>query len=356
MIVVIVDFEEDINEFFSYIEREKRLSNYRIIVFHHPRICGKLKVIKNVTYIEKNAKSKLKMIRTMQQALFIIVDNYVVELGAIKLNPSKVCIQIWHANGALKKFGLASAHPYSQQDIGRFTSVYKQYDKILVGSEKMKSLFKDAFRIENDEIFMECGTLRTDKYFKQIAISGHLENALSVKNRKKILLYAPTYREGQNELKLKSTEMNKLKAEGYTLIIRTHPAIKSLIPDELKDFVVDGNDFQLHELLTLSDLLITDYSSIAMEFSILSKPIYFYCYDLDEYRERTGLISEFEKQVCSRIYKDTRALEEAILKDVVKAKDVQLFNEKWNKYTTGSACESLLSYVELRNKNYEISN
>lgn len=353
LIVIIVDFEDDINEFISYVDKENLINEYLIKIYYHPRIKGKLKVINNVEYIERKFSNKFKMIRYIQEALFIITDNYVVELGAIKLSPEKVCIQIWHANGALKKFGLASPYRYSTPDINRFKNVYKQYDKIVVGSRMMSKIFKDAFGIIEDDVLLKCGTLRTDKYFEQSSVSVKLEKALSHTKSKKVILYAPTYREWEHELKLNINEMNKLKTEGYTLIIRTHPAVKTTIPKEFNGFVVNGNDYYLDELLKVSDILITDYSSIAMEFSILKKPIYFFCYDMEHYREKTGLIDQFEDEVCSPIYKDTKTLQNAILDEVVQAEDVHIFNEKWNTYTSGNACASLVSYMELRKRKYE---
>lgn len=352
MVVVIVDFEEDINEFLSFIEREEPNNDYKITVFHHSRIKNKIKIIRNVNYIERNIFNKIKMIRIMQKSLFIVVDNYIVELGSIKLNSSKVCIQIWHANGALKRFGLNKSNEYSPQDIKRYINVYKKYDKIIVGSEKMIDVFRDSFAINEEDIFMKIGSLRTDKYFRDVE---HKTN-FKIGKSKKVILYTPTYRDTENELKLNINEMNKLKTEGYSLVIRTHPAIEVDLPKSLSDFVINGNEFSLQYLIEVSDILVTDYSSIAMEFSILNKPIYFYCYDLESYKKDTGLIKQFEKEICSPVYKDTPSLEEAILTKVVQASDVQIFNEKWNTYTTGDACESLLMYLELRKKKYEVTN
>ena len=352
MMVIIVDFEEDINELLSFIEKERVDSNYKITVYYHSRIKSKLKIIKSVNYIEKNFFNKIKMIKSIQKSLFIIVDNYVVELGSIKLNTSKICIQIWHANGALKRFGLNKSNEYSPRDIKRFINVYKKYDKIIVGSEKMIDVFRDSFAINEEDIFMKIGSLRTDKYFRE---AEHKTN-FKIDKSKKIILYTPTYRDTENELKLNINELNKLKTEGYSLVIRTHPAIEVDLPKSLSDFVINGNEFSLQYLIEVSDILVTDYSSIAMEFSILNKPIYFYCYDLELYKKETGLIKQFEKEICSPIYKDTPSLEEAILTKVVQASDVQIFNERWNTYTTGDACESLLMYLELRKKKYEVTN
>ncbi|SIT70973.1 CDP-glycerol glycerophosphotransferase, TagB/SpsB family [Edaphobacillus lindanitolerans] len=353
-IVILVDFEEDINELLGYLETHNLVGDFQITVYFNPRIRDKLMSHKDIRYREKKLWNTLGMVKEIQSCLFVILDNYVAEIGAMKWNASKTCIQIWHANGALKKFGLFNEDNYRYSDLKRYRNVYRRYDKILVGSSEMKGVFKKAFQVE-DGAFLETGTLRTDKYFRIPESDGKLSELLASKKDKQVVLYTPTYREGENHFAFTSEELEKWRERGYIFIVRAHPTVNFKVPDGLSDFLINGQEFLLHELLFAADILITDYSSIAMEFSLLNKPIYFYCYDIEQYRQSPGLIDGFEEQICSPIFKDAKALLEAVSGELVKPADVEAFNRRWNTYTDGSACASLLSFLELREKEHELS-
>ena len=65
------------------------------------------------------------------------------------------------------------------------------------------------------------------------------------------------------------------------------------------DFVVDvsSDQYEINDLLVVADYLITDYSSISYEFSLLQKPMIFFTYDLEEYKQSRGVLEGFEK-IC----------------------------------------------------------
>jgi CDP-glycerol glycerophosphotransferase (TagB/SpsB family) len=97
-----------------------------------------------------------------------------------------------------------------------------------------------------------------------------------------VILYAPTYRDhqlDQFELKLDLEKMYQELSDEYVLLLRFHPAIKSSLENNelYSNFVYDysSSRYDANELLLITDLLITDYSSIPYEFSLLNKPMIF---------------------------------------------------------------------------------
>src|SRR5699024_12508759 len=82
--------------------------------------------------------------------------------------------------------------------------------------------------------------------------------------------------------------MKKQLGENCHLLLKLHPAVE-LSSLNNNDFVTDvSSGYDINALLTVTDILITDYSSIPFEFSILNKPMIFFSYDLDDYKKERG--------------------------------------------------------------------
>ena len=137
---------------------------------------------------------------------------------------------------------------------------------------------------------------------------------------KKIILYAPTFRDEKKYnnvfdfLDLK--KFNDVLGEEYVLALRLHPKIKDFYQDDIEssENYVDCSDYPSEqELMMISDILITDYSSIMIEFAILDKPILFFVHDLDNYlNTERGFYYDFEKTVPGKIVYSSDELINAI--------------------------------------------
>ena len=124
----------------------------------------------------------------------------------------------------------------------------------------------------------------------------HLRNKLSLPNDKSIILYAPTWRETTNGGK--SYDLNppidwefwQRKLGGtYIILLRTHPYTTNLFNVKFNDFVRNYTDYpDVNDLLIVADILISDYSCIQLDQSILCKPQYCFGYDFDEYCSNRG--------------------------------------------------------------------
>ena len=122
---------------------------------------------------------------------------------------------------------------------------------------------------------------------------------------KKIVLYAPTFRDDEkynnvfNYLNL--DEFNRVLGDEYVLSLRLHPKIKDFYKEDIisKGSYIDASNYESEqELMLISDILITDYSSIMIEFVALDKPAIFFTYDLDSYlSNERGFYYDFEKTV-----------------------------------------------------------
>ena len=98
-------------------------------------------------------------------------------------------------------------------------------------------------------------------------------------------------------------------------------------------------------MLSIADYIITDYSAISIEASILEKPLYFYLYDLDEYQKTTGLNIDLKKEMPGCCFKNAKDLIKAIEKDNYDIENVKKFKTKYIDNLDGTSTEKLVKYI-----------
>jgi CDP-glycerol glycerophosphotransferase (TagB/SpsB family) len=285
----------------------------------------------------------------------IIVDNYFGFLAAVTFKAGVECIQIWHAVGAIKTFGLKDqslAHR-SNKAIERFKKVYKQFHKVVVGSDEMAFVFQEAFGISSDRL-LRTGIPRTDLFYnedKQQQIIDDLYRENPLLTRKKVILYAPTFRDSSLEnfeMKLDIDYLYRTLGDDYAIIVKLHPAIKNkhFLKNEYEHFVLDYSDYRdVNDLLLIADILISDYSSIPYEYSLLYKPMIFYAYDLEIYRQERGLWAEYEKMVPGPVVYTMEEIVKEIKTNRFDYERIRRFSSKWNKYSIGNASSEFVNYL-----------
>ena len=165
-------------------------------------------------------------------------------------------------------------------------------------------------------------------------------------------MYAPTYRDQELDRFKLAMNLDRMYAElsgEYVLVLRLHPAIKNVEDYNKKypDFVLNysSSEYDINELLIVSDILITDYSSILYEFSLLKKPMIFYAYDLDDYQAGRGLWEDYEQLVPGPVAKTTEEIIRAIQQNEFDIDEIEEFSHRWNKYSRGHSSENLVSYL-----------
>ena len=132
-----------------------------------------------------------------------------------------------------------------------------------------------------------------------------IKDRLGIPQSKKVILYAPTFREfsraddGRNALEI-PIDFSKWEAalgQEYVLLVTAHYEVAKLL-DELpkNDFVINAFKYPvLNDLIKASDILISDYSSIVFDYSIMERPIFCYGYDYDTYLAERGLYTDLEQ-------------------------------------------------------------
>ncbi|MBY7144669.1 CDP-glycerol glycerophosphotransferase family protein [Virgibacillus sp. NKC19-3] len=295
----------------------------------------------------------LKSIYHLATASNVLVDTYYGFLAAVNFRHGTTCIQLWHAAGAIKQFGLLdpSNEHRNEKAIDRFKQVYRRFDYTVVGSEAMANTFNKSFGLTNDRI-LRTGIPRTDILInnkEKQRIYQELKRSFPIIARKKVLLYAPTYRNEELSAYQLNLDIEKLYhelSEEYVLFIKLHPAISNKLREFYSDFIYDVSDFDdTNDLLLISDLLITDYSSIPFEYALLRKPMIFYAYDMDEYKVTSGLIEDYENQMPGPVVTSTDAIIQVIKEDDFDRNQINAFAAEWNEYSDGNSSIRLARFL-----------
>ncbi|MBF2475255.1 CDP-glycerol glycerophosphotransferase family protein [Listeria seeligeri] len=352
-VVFLISFEENPAAIIKQMELDKFTPN--TIIFYDPRI--------NVTNISrdflklkpKNIAQFIPLMFHLNTAKVVVTDNYFVELAGAKWRKGASCIQIWHANGALKKFGWEdkAAQKRTTADKKRFQAVYQRFTNVVVGSDEMALIFQKSFLLDEKQL-LKIGVPRTDYFFDKEKLKANYDwtfQSLNLSNRKQ-LLYAPTFRDDElqnTSLHLDIAEMERALGEEYQLILKLHPSISNDLEKLDSDFIVYvDKETPIETLLPVVDILITDYSSIPFEFALLEKPMIFYTYDLQEYNKARGLSDDYLETIPGPHVFTTTELIEEIKKASFDLEKVRQFAAKWNKYSDGHSSARFVSLLKER--------
>ncbi|WP_245251291.1 CDP-glycerol glycerophosphotransferase family protein [Virgibacillus litoralis] len=283
----------------------------------------------------------------------VIADNYYGFLAVTEFKANVQCIQLWHAAGAIKQFGLKdpSIQNRSPRAFERFQKVYHRFDYVVVGSERMASIFRKSFNISNEQI-LRTGIPRSDFFFDTVAkneAEKSLKQDFPVINGKKVILYAPTYRDNDlntTDLHLNIEKMYREFKDDYVLFLRLHPAVDGEYQNKFPGFVINVSSYHnMNHLLVISDILISDYSSIPFEYSLLNKPMVFYAYDFEDYAKIRGFWEAYDELVPGPVVKSTEALIDVIKSESFNMNQVSTFANQWNQYSNGYSSESLVKAI-----------
>ncbi len=282
----------------------------------------------------------------------VIVDNYFGFLAVTDFKENVTCVQLWHAAGAIKQFGLRdlSIENRPPSAFRRFKAVYSRFDYVVIGSDKMAAIFKEGFEIKEKQL-LRTGIPRTDFFFDHENLekaAQSLRRYFPIIDEKKVILYAPTYRDQElhvQELKMDIEKMYKYFHDDYVLFLSLHPAVKVDIENNHPDFAIDVTTYNINHLLVIADVLISDYSSIIFEYSLFNKPMVFFAYDIDEYAEERGFWEVYEELVPGPVAYNMDDLVEVIKNEAYDMSGVREFSEEWNRYSKGRSSEQLVRVV-----------
>lgn len=290
-------------------------------------------------------------IPVLTRAADLYVDNYYAFTAGVYRHRYQRVIQLWHAGGAVKAFGWGDPQTSerSASDQRRFQAVYNHITDFVVGSDKMGQVFADSYHVPVSRM-QPLGYPRSDRY-RQTGWIAATRTAIYEQHPElkgcELILYAPTYRAGV-QFDLPADFKALQLAPNQRLIIKLHPHLAqqaAAIAAQYPDLITTVPEFSTDELLTVTNTLISDYSSVIFDYALLPncQKMVFYVFDWQSFNQAVGLQADFEAWAPGPMVTTMAALNAELAKPVA-APRVAAFNQLWNTYNDGHATERTLAY------------
>jgi teichoic acid ribitol-phosphate primase len=251
----------------------------------------------------------------------VVVDDYFFAMYVIRPRSGTTFVQAWHGSGAFKKFG------YSVLDRGfgaddeliRRVAIHSNYDVCLVSSMSVAPYYAEAFRQPLDRFVSHLGIPRTDLFFdpeRVATAAARIRARYGIPPDRRVILYAPTFRgesvtRARFEDHLDLSILREELGEDHVVLVRLHPFIRDRagLGPALRDFAIDVSDWpDMNELMLVSDILVTDYSSAIYEFALLGRPIVFFAPDQEAYVRERGFYMDFPADAPGPVFERSREL------------------------------------------------
>lgn len=253
----------------------------------------------------------------------VFLEDYYKPIYGLNFRKETKVVQLWHACGAFKKFAFAALGSNDSNSLEFESAAHNMYTQVCVSAENLVPIYADSFNIDKRNI-IPVGVPRTDYLFnddKKSSIKNKvLKKYPDLRNTINIV-YAPTFRGSSAvryrfNLNLDWAMISSTLPPNYKLIIKLHPVVKEVyppIPDFVKDKVVLMPSAEsIDDLMVFCDCLITDYSSVIFEYSLLDKPLILFPYDIDTYFDERGFYYPYDEYAYGETVYNTYELIQAI--------------------------------------------
>lgn len=346
-----------------------RIKSNQIVMLSESResLSGNLKYIdeaidKERYHVEYNFKKRITTKRTTEEkkklckqlatARWILVDDFIPVMYPIPIRKGTEFIQVWHAMGAFKKVGFSRVGKAGGPSKGSLS--HKNYTGTIVSAEKIRKNYAEAFGIKEEKVHA-LGIPRTDVFFDkeyQAKKREELYARYPQMREKKVVLFAPTFR--GNGVKtahykyewIDFDEIKKAMGDEYVFLIKMHPFIQNQPESNLWDsFFVDiTSEREINDFLFVTDVLVTDYSSVIFEASLLNLPTIFFAPDLEEYVTTRDFYYPYETYTYGPVVRDTTELIEAVMHGKMDETKLNEFKEMFCSGCDGNSAKRFVEY------------
>ena len=276
-------FRDNIRTLYQYLVDNGYQDKYEIICASN-----------NFYHLKKD--KKVKYISIYNGLYYFLTSKYFFySFGKYPIKPTKkqMVVNLWHGM-PLKKIG--------NLENGMENIDYNFFTKLVSSSDLFTPIMKAAFNA-NDEQILLVGNIRNDELFEE--------------NKDKNIIWMPTYRNSKNYhdsqdaiiFSLDDLEFNRmnnlLAGYEYHLYIKLHPLEESHFKFKnnysnihmLSEDIISQNYGTLYKFLGTTSALITDYSSVFLDYYLLNRPVAFTINDYEEYKEKRGFVFEDVKSL-----------------------------------------------------------
>jgi len=285
----------------------------------------------------------IQQLFVLQSSKLVIIDynNFVIS-KFLHRKEVKV-LEIWHATAALKNFGNCVQRDYE----------IKNYDYAIANSDFYKGVYAQAFNLPEENVLVT-GIPNNDKIFDDHFVQDtkvRLLEKYPVLANKKVITYAPTFR-GRistyfKEAKIDLARVHQALGEDYVIIYKAHPLISGSAYEN-NPHVLFIEEEPISSIFCVTDVLITDYSAIAVDWMVFDKPIIAYVPDFKSYSKKPGLTIDYLQEFPGAVTFNEGELIQALqaTESTSYQKERALFFKKTYNYCDGKATERVLKVIE----------
>ncbi|MCC2254135.1 CDP-glycerol glycerophosphotransferase family protein [Ruminococcus sp. CLA-AA-H200] len=264
------------------------------------------------------------------------VDNIV------RKREGQIYIQLWHGPGATKKEGFDTP---GIENTGETMWHAREWDYYIATDPDSRDYIKTAVNLKIPRLLL--GSPRSDRLVNMDPGEyKRIREELGIREGETAVLYAPTFREEDfNRTKIELKVKKLCALDGVRVILRLHPEVKSRMDiSEYDSSVIDGNGYpDIFELYMASDIMVTDYSSVSIEYSLLKRPILYYMYDLEEYTKERDFYFNYLERLSGLIVRT----EEELIRAVENIDGImeeyhdryEAYYDHYNRLNDGHVCE-----------------
>nr|WP_263313768.1 CDP-glycerol glycerophosphotransferase family protein [Mammaliicoccus sp. Marseille-Q6498] len=264
----------------------------------------------------------------IEHATVVISESYIPD----HLKPNGTIIQLWHGT-PIKRLFLDSQEPHQNKNIYNYRA--RKYNKLtkqdyfITDVETINPTFKSAFPMHNTEM-VSCGYPRNRYLMDNInndKLINELKKDINLDFQKPTILYVPTWRDDEASEYL--LNFPKEIEEKFNILYKCHEADKS---EKINNDYIDINNFETQQLLLVSDIIISDYSSIIFDALTINQKVYLYTPDYDMYKLNRGIYKDVFESINQNQYFESALLFEAILNNYYKEVETNYINKNNHSY------------------------
>lgn len=306
----------------------------------------------DVSKLEKDEYAYYKSLRGLYHlstAKYLLKNQSIGEI--IKKKKGQIYIQLFHGNGVLKKQGYDVTEAKERPTVPHA----QEWDYYIANDENDEKTIRTATGYKGKIEILGMASMDTViNNSNNEAKKKEVLERLDIDNGKKNILYAPTFRDYDLDKEVIPVPIKKLsKLNNYNIIVRLHPLVREKVDKsmfELDNFINGCNYPDVNDILLVTDILITDYSSVFYEYMPLNLPIIFYPYDYDNYVAlRGGFYVDYKNELPGPICYDESELLE-VIKNINKIyvqydNKRKKYTNKYNRLSDGKASERFVDFL-----------
>ena len=260
----------------------------------------------------------------------------------VRKREGQIYIQLWHGPGATKKEGFDAP---GVRNTGETMWHAREWDYYIATDPDSRDYIRTAVNLKIPRLLL--GSPRSDRLVNMDP--GEYEKIrreLGIRPDETAVLYAPTFREEDfHRAKIELKVKNLCRMDGVRVILRLHPEVKNRLDiSEYDASVIDGNVYpDIFRLYMASDIMVTDYSSVSIEYSLLKRPILYYMYDLEEYTKERNFYFNYLDRLSGPIIRTEEELIHAVenIDSIMEEYHdrYEAYYEHYNRLNDGHVCE-----------------